>query len=152
MKLKPYEWQNRLIRVYRGKGVIKAFAGTGKTYATILLLKDRGYKKIMIGVPTRKLKNQWRKELDNFGLEHAVVETFHILSKEKSKGLKCEILVVDECHRSTSPVFKQIYENIKYKDILGLSATPNKESLDYCGNIIIDVPLADAHVLSLIHI
>ena len=53
MKIEPYEWQSRLIRVYNGKGVIKAFAGTGKTYATIILLKNRGYKKIIIGVPTR---------------------------------------------------------------------------------------------------
>ena len=146
MKIEPYEWQNRLIRIYGGKGVIKAFAGTGKTYATIILLKNRGYKKIIIGVPTRKLKNQWRAELDKYDLSYANVETFHILSKQRSNGLNCDILVVDECHRSTSPVFKQIYENISYKHILGLSATPNKASLEFCGNIIIDVPLADAQV------
>ena len=146
MKIEPYEWQSRLIRIYNGKGVIKAFAGTGKTYATIILLKNRGYKKIIIGVPTRKLKNQWRAELDRYDLSYANVETFHILSKQRSKGLNCDILVVDECHRSTSPVFKQIYENISYKHILGLSATPNKASLEFCGNIIIDVPLADAQV------
>ncbi|UCF49589.1 MAG: DEAD/DEAH box helicase family protein [Thermoplasmatales archaeon] len=146
MKLTPYKWQNRLIRIYRGKGVIKAFAGTGKTYASILLLKDRKYKKTIVAVPTRKLKNQWIEELKKHGLSDVVVETFHILSKERSSGLKCDILIVDECHRSTSPVFKRLYENITSKNILGLSATPNKSSLEYCGDVIIHVPLEDAQI------
>jgi len=146
MTFEPYEWQKRLLRIYRGDGVVKAFAGTGKTYATILLIKDREYDKVLVGVPTRKLKNQWEKELKEYNVNNATVETFHILSKERSKGLKCDLLVVDECHRSTSPVFKKIYENISYNYIIGLSATPNKKSLDFCGNIIIDVPLKDAKI------
>jgi len=150
MTLTPYEWQNRLVRTYRGKGVIKAFAGTGKTYASILLLKDRDYKKVIVAVPTRKLKKQWLEELEKYGLNNVLVETFHILSKDRSQGLKCDILIVDECHRSTSPVFKRLYENISYKNILGLSATPNRSSLDYCGNIIINVPLEDAQICDFI--
>ncbi len=146
MKLKPYDWQKRLLHIYRGEGVVKAFAGTGKTYATILLIKDKKYEKVIVGVPTRKLKNQWQEELKKFNVKNAMVETFHILSKERSKGITCDLLVVDECHRSTSPVFKKIYDNISCKHVIGLSATPNKKSLDYCGNIIIDVPLKDAKV------
>jgi len=146
MKMEPYEWQKRFLRIYKKFGVIKAFAGTGKTYAAILLLKDRNYKKSIIGVPTRKLKKQWTEELEIHGIKNTIVETFHILSKEKSKGLKCEILVVDECHRSTSPVFKKIYENIKYDNILGLTATPNKACIEYCGEIIIEIPLEAAKI------
>lgn len=146
MKYEPYEWQSRMIRIYRGKGVIKAFAGTGKTYATMLLIKDKDYKNVIVAVPTRKLKSQWTEELKKHGLEFVKVETFHILSKERSKGLKCELLVVDECHRSTSPVFKNIYENINYENILGLTATPNKACIEYCGGIILEVPLREAHV------
>ena len=139
----PYEWQNRLVRKYNGNGIIKAFAGTGKTYATILLMKDRKYQNILVAVPTRKLKSQWTEELKKHGVNNAVVETFHILSKERSAGLKCDFLVVDEVHRSTSPIFRRLYENITHEHIIGLSATPNKESLDYCGNIIIEVPLPE---------
>jgi len=142
----PYDWQNRFRGIYRGKGVVKAFAGTGKTYAAILLIKDRGYKKIIVAVPTRKLKKQWTEELNKYGINHAIVETFHILSKEKSCGLKCNILIVDECHRSVSPVFRRLYDNIRYKYILGLSATPNKASLEFCGDIIIQVPIEEAQI------
>jgi len=150
MTFTPYEWQNRLVRTYRGKGVIKAFAGTGKTYASILLLKDRGYKKVIVAVPTRKLKKQWLEELEKYELNNVLVETFHILSKDRSQGLKCDILIVDECHRSTSPVFKRLYENISYENILGLSATPNRSSLEYCGDVIINVPLEDAQICDFI--
>jgi superfamily II DNA or RNA helicase len=132
--------------MYKGNGVVKAFAGTGKTYATILMLKKRKYKKIIVAVPTRKLKNQWIEELKKYQVKNTFVETFHMLSKKKSKGLKCVILIVDECHRSASPVFKELYSNISYKHILGLSATPNKECLDYCGNIIIEVPIEEAQI------
>lgn len=146
MKYKPYDWQKRFLNIYRGSGVVKAFAGTGKTYATILLLKKMKYKKTIVAVPTRKLKSQWEKELMEHEAHNTYVETFHILSKKRSKGLTCDMLVVDECHRSTSPVFRRIYENIDYNDILGLSATPNKESLEFCGNIIVEVPLHEAQV------
>jgi len=142
----PYDWQGRLLKKYDGNGVVKAFAGTGKTFATILLLKERKYRKVIVAVPTSKLRSQWKSELKKYGLENVQVETFHILSKDRSFGLKCDILVVDECHRSVSPVFKRIYENIKYDNILGLSATPNKACLEFCGDIIIEVPLEEAQV------
>jgi superfamily II DNA or RNA helicase len=142
----PYKWQERFLRVYKGNGVIKAFAGTGKTYATILLLKKGDYNKIIIGVPTRKLKHQWIEQIKKYNIANCVVETFHILSKEKSKNLSCEILIIDECHRSTSPVFKKIYTNIAYDNILGLSATPNRACLNYCGSIIIEVNIDEAQI------
>ena len=118
MKMKPYEWQKRFLRIYKKNGVIKAFAGTGKTYATILLLNKRRFKKIIIAVPTRKLKNQWTEELKKHNVKNAIVETFHILSKDKSKGQKCDILVVDESLSYNFPI-PQIFKsyNISCKRI-----------------------------------
>jgi superfamily II DNA or RNA helicase len=146
MTLVPYEWQKRLLRIYKGKGVVKAFAGTGKTYAAILLIKDRGYEKVVVAVPTRKLKRQWMEELSKHGVEGVVVETFHILSKQRSVGLRCDLLVVDECHRSTSPVFRRLYNTIEFGDVLGLTATPNKACLEFCGRVITEIPLGEAQV------
>jgi len=142
----PHEWQNRLLKIFKKKGVVKAFPGTGKTYAAILLIKNNRYKDIIVAVPTRKLKHQWIEELKKHKVFNAVVETFHILSKQKSLGLKCDFLIVDECHRSTSPVFRRLYKNISHNHVLGLSATPNKECLEFCGDVIIDVSLEEAKV------
>ena len=91
MSFVPYEWQTRFLKIYNGKGVVKAFAGTGKTYATILLLKDRKYNNCIVAVPTRKLRNQWNEELKKYGVTNTFVETFHILSKDRSAGLKTDI-------------------------------------------------------------
>lgn len=146
MTYTPYEWQNRLLTKFKGKGVVKAFPGTGKTYAAILLIKNNRYKNIIVAVPTRKLKFQWMEELKKHNVSNTDVETFHILSKEKSFGLKCDFLIVDECHRSISPVFRRLYQNISYKNILGLSATPNNESLDFCGDVIIEVTIEEAQI------
>ena len=41
---------------------------------------------------------------------------------------------------------KKFMKILSMTNILGLSATPNKYSLEYCGGIIIDVPLADANI------
>ena len=142
----PHEWQNHLLKIFKEKGVVKAFPGTGKTYAAILLIKKNRYKDIIVAVPTRKLKHQWIEELKKHKVFNAVVETFHILSKQRSLGLKCDFLIVDECHRSISPVFRRLYENISYNHVLGLSATPNKECLEFCGDVIIDVSLEEAKV------
>ena len=142
----PHEWQNHLLKIFKEKGVVKAFPGTGKTYAAILLIKNNRYKDIIVAVPTRKLKYQWSEEFKKHKVFNAVVETFHILSKQKSLGLKCDFLIVDECHRSISPVFRKLYENISHNHVLGLSATPNKECLEFCGDIIIDVSLEEAKV------
>ena len=146
MAYNAYEWQNNLLKIFKGKGVVKAFPGTGKTYGSILLIKYNKYKNVIVAVPTRKLKNQWIEELKKHKVSNAVVETFHILSKQRSFGLKCDLLIVDECHRSTSPVFSRLYKNVSYNNILGLSATPNKECLEFCGDIIINVPLEEAAV------
>ena len=70
MTFEPYDWQKRLLKRYNGSGVVKAFAGTGKTYATILLIKDRNFKNVLVGVPTKKLKKQWIEEL----IKHDVIE------------------------------------------------------------------------------
>jgi len=76
MAYTPYEWQNRLLKIYNGNGVIKAFAGTGKPYGTILLMKDRGYQNILVAVPTRKLKSQWTEELKKYGRKYNPPEYF----------------------------------------------------------------------------
>jgi superfamily II DNA or RNA helicase len=146
MVYNPHEWQIHLLKIFKGKGVVKAFPGSGKTYGAILLIKYKKYKNVIVAVPTRKLKNQWIEELNKYKVFNAVVETFHILSKQKSSGLRCDLLIVDECHRSTSPVFQRLYKNVSYKHILGLTATPNKECLGFCGDVIVDVPLEEAAI------
>ena len=63
MSFEPYEWQKRLVRIYKGSGVVKGFAGTGKTFGAILLIKNRGYNKVIVGVPANG-GQPWRGTID----------------------------------------------------------------------------------------
>ena len=141
-----YNWQKQLIKDYKGKGIVKGVPGSGKTLGAIYLIKNRKYQNILIAVPTKALKGQWEKELAVNDIP-ATVETFHKLCKPKYKSqIVYDILVVDECHRSTSPKFVMLYEYQKRKHILGLSATPNKDAEKLCGTIIVEVSLKEANI------
>lgn len=142
--MKPYTWQSKLLKIYKGKGIIKGAPGSGKTYGAILLIKDRNYTDILIAVPTLPLKKQWETELSNHNIS-ATVETFHKLCKPKYASFH-DLLIVDECHRSTSSKFIKLYKHQTRKHILGLSATPNKHVERFCGPIIITISLKDANI------
>lgn len=44
------------------------------------------------------------------------------------KSAKVDLLVVDEIHRSLSPIYRKLYSNIQYSSLLGLTATkPHKQ-------------------------
>jgi len=139
-----YPWQRQLLKTYTGIGIVKGVPGSGKTIGAMSLIKDRGYKDVLIAVPSLPLKKQWQEELKKFGLK-ARVETFHKLYKPEN-ATSCDFLIIDECHRSTSAMFIKMYKYIKFKHILGLSATPNMLAQKRCGPIIINVPLEEANV------
>jgi len=139
-----YPWQKQLIKNYTGIGIVKGVPGSGKTIGAMSLIKNRNYKNVLIAVPTLPLKRQWKEELKTFGLK-ARVETFHKLYKPENET-ECDFFVIDECHRSTSPMFIKMYKYVKFKHILGLSATPNALSQKRCGPIIINVPLEEANI------
>ena len=139
-----YHWQKKLLSLYNGVGIIKVAPGGGKTLGAIQLIKHKKYKNVIVAVPTLPLISQWEKELKKYNIT-ASVHTYHFLSKDQNH-IECDLLVVDECHRSVSPVFKKLYKNISYKFVIGLSATPNEESEKFCGPIIIDVPFEDANI------
>ena len=139
-----YHWQKKLLSLYNGVGIIKVAPGGGKTLGAIQLIKHKKYKNVIVAVPTLPLITQWEKELKKYNIT-ARVHTYHFLSKNQNH-IECDLLVVDECHRSVSPVFKKLYKNVNYKFVIGLSATPNEESEKFCGPIIIDVSFEDANI------
>lgn len=148
MKVKPYPWQTKLSEIYQGKGIVEAAPGAGKTLGTILLIKKRKYNNILIAVPTLPLKKQWEAELVKQNVQATVkVETFHKLYKpEQASNQTYELLVVDECHRSTSPKFIKLYKYQKHQHVLGLSATPNTFVQRFCGKVIVQVSLQEANI------
>lgn len=107
------------------RGTLVQPTGCGKTYSALKCLKSVINKypqmRILVVVPTDNLKIQWRRQLDEWGMEFtADVQVINTIVKH---NWNIDILCIDECHRYASDVFSQIFTQVKYKYILGLTAT-----------------------------
>lgn len=148
MKMEKREWQHEFVKKYNGNGILEGFSGTGKTYASIMLIKKRKYRQVVVGVPTSYLRTQWYDEFLKHGIEYPeyypLVETFLTLS---NCYLECDLFIVDECHRAAfAPVFKTIFNKVKTQNILGLTATVNDEIKKTIGDTILTIPLEKANI------
>lgn len=135
-----YNWQKEAISKYRGKGILEAVTGSGKTLVGKKIIEKISGSKIVCA-PTLTILEQWKVALrDELHIEYY---TFQTLCK---KNLSCKLLIVDEAHRSVSPEFIKIYDNVNYKYILGLTATPNTMCIKKCGKPFCKVDFAEAKV------
>jgi superfamily II DNA or RNA helicase len=109
----------------RGKGTIIACTGFGKTRVAINCIKKVLTKypniRVLVVVPTDTLKDQWTSILDSQGLSLNVI--VQIINTAAKNGYECDMLVIDEIHRSPADCFSKVFTNVKYKLILGLTAT-----------------------------
>lgn len=99
--------------------------GTGKTYAAIKAIKSIVDKypsiRFMIVVPTDNLKVQWEQYIDSNGLSlNGFVEIINSVVKHE---WNTDILCIDEIHLTPTNVFGKVFSCVKYKYILGLTAT-----------------------------
>lgn len=105
------------------KGTINACVGFGKTRIGIMaisrFLNKNPNKTVIVVVPSDPIRLQWMRELQDNGLE-ADVKTMYDCSKNK---YSCALLIVDEIHKIASEQLINIFDNVSYKIILGLTAT-----------------------------
>jgi RNA polymerase primary sigma factor len=109
----------------KGKGSIEAATGFGKTNVGLItikaLLKKFPQFRILVVVPNTGLKDQWQVQLDEWGFTfNSEVQIVNTVIKH---NWVCDFLVLDECHRFSSDDFSKIFKCVKYKLILGLTAT-----------------------------
>lgn len=122
------ERQQEAIRCWikaKGRGTVEGCTGFGKTRMGLMtikaLLKKYPQFRILVVVPTTALKDQWRVQLDEWGFSfNSEVQVINTVIKHK---WSCDLLILDECHRFSSNDFSQIFDCVKYKLILGLTAT-----------------------------
>lgn len=104
-------------------GTINACVGFGKTRMGIMavsrFLNKNPSKSVIIVVPSDPIRIQWLQELKDNNLV-ADVKTMYDCSKNK---YNCSLLVIDEIHKIASEQLINIFDNVKYKIILGLTAT-----------------------------
>ena len=109
----------------KGKGCIEGCTGYGKTRIGLNAIETvrKRYPdlSVIIVVPTDVLRNQWLKNLDQRGLG---LNCQVLIINTASKTLEqCDLLILDEIHKFAADQFSQVFKTVKYKFILGLTAT-----------------------------
>jgi superfamily II DNA or RNA helicase len=109
----------------KGKGTVVAATGVGKTRIAIKCIQKLRQKypniAVLVLVPTELLKNQWTEELDAWGLGFNT--EVKVMMGASKKEYHCDMLIIDEAHRINSELIANTFQVVKYKLILGLTAT-----------------------------
>ena len=109
----------------KGRGTLECCTGYGKTRCAFNIIKKVLTRypniRIWVVVPTELLKKQWEKLIEENQLQFSV-EVYIINSAAKNGG-QCDFLIIDEIHTAGANLLIQVFETIKYKLILGLTAT-----------------------------
>lgn len=138
MKLR--EWQKKAKEIWfdkNCKGTIAACTGSGKTYFAIDISKSFSGN-ILVIVPTVQLLKQWHKKLsENYEEEIGMLGggkcsikriTVAVMNSLWGKHLaQCELLIFDEVHRAQSVKNSEFLLHNNFKNVLGISATPERD-------------------------
>lgn len=76
--------------------------------------------KVLVVVPTTNLKEQWEDRIKQWNFENITVL---VINTVVTRNIETDLLVIDEIHTLGSPMFSKIFSVVKYKLILGLTAT-----------------------------
>jgi len=154
-KINLFSWQSQAIKNWiknKGQGYIEAPTGAGKTYLGLKLIQKEYLSPFLIIVPTIELKNQWKQRIKKYFTDAVVrgigggekyVGFTNTLDPSQQKVIvavinsirqdqfKTKTLILDEIHHYTllARVNYQIWNNIEYKYVMGLSATPIPDRL-----------------------
>ena len=97
----------------------------GKTrVATIIigkLIAKRPDSRILVVVPNSTLQEQWSGIIDNLG--YGLNVEIGIINSMAKHGYVCDLLILDEIHRCPADTFASVFTKVKYRFILGLTAT-----------------------------
>ena len=104
-------------------GVLVQPTGCGKTVTALKCLKTVVNRypniSILVVVPTDNLKQQWEVQLEAWNINANV----QIINSVIKNTYDVDILVLDEIHRYAAECFSRVFKVVKFKHILGLTAT-----------------------------
>ncbi|MCK9429202.1 MAG: DEAD/DEAH box helicase family protein [Candidatus Omnitrophica bacterium] len=105
-------------------GTLVAYTSWGKSSGFAIPCITRVYpKSLIIVVPSIKLKEDWEYKL----LFNKLVGEVIVINTAIKTKYKCELLVIDECHRVGAETFKNVFDTIEYEKLLCLTATIERQ-------------------------
>jgi superfamily II DNA or RNA helicase len=127
-------------------GVVVADMGSGKAKVSVDVIKEGRFRDILITSPRTNLKENWKKELEKWGLEYNGLgqwvyynsDTFFVnitleniqtcYKWDDQKISDFDLIIIDEIHTIGTEYFKLIIAAQLFDvPIIGLTATPNKK-------------------------
>jgi len=109
----------------KGKGTLECCTGYGKTRCALIiikkLLKRYPTMRILVVVPTELLEKQWLGHIEKYSLQLNV--EVMIINTASKTALQCDLLIIDEIHTAGANQLINVFKSVKYKLILGLTAT-----------------------------
>lgn len=109
----------------KGKATLECCTGFGKTRIATNLIGKLLIKKpdmhILVVVPTTTLKEQWTRILSDLG--YSLNCEVQVINTIINQNWVCDLLILDEVHRMVATQFKEVFDKVAYKLILGLTAT-----------------------------
>jgi superfamily II DNA or RNA helicase len=112
------------------QGCLQAVTGFGKTRIAMMAL--RGLKKkglintATVTVPTIVLKEQWKRELESFGVADFTTVVVNNTAAMRPQDFACDLLICDEVHTVPTNT-RDVILQIAHKYFLGLSATIERQ-------------------------
>jgi len=171
-KISLFRWQREALRKWienGGQGIIESPTGAGKTYLGLKLMEKDSLFPFLIIVPTIELKDQWKKRIQKFYPNITIrgigggekynpnktldcynkVATVAVINSMRDQPFSCKTVILDEIHHYSilAPINFKIWDNVDYRYIMGLSATPIPERLARIGGGW-DIPLVYRYTLS----
>ena len=108
-----------------GAGTIVGATGFGKTRCALIIiskiLDKYPDKRILIVVPTLTLKEQWSTQIDKLGF--SLNCDIQVINTVVKNAWTCDLLIIDEIHTVLAETFAEVFKVVKYKYVLGLTAT-----------------------------
>lgn len=110
-------------------GTIVLGTGLGKTRLGAMAVKNLHPSSTLVVTSRVNLIEQWKEEMDYPGIDYMCINSAYKVSG------KYDLLIVDECHRSTSESYRSIYKNIQYNKLMCLTATLTEQAAAVLGSI-----------------
>lgn len=115
-------------------GTIVLPTGVGKSFIgctiAVKYISNKIIKNALIVVPTVHLIDHWKKELDKHYPGYSDLIDFACVKSAYKFDKSYDLLIVDEIHASLGKEYRKLYIGIKYRMLLGLTAT-KPENEDY---------------------
>jgi len=167
-----HNWQKQALKEWinnKGQGIIQAPTGAGKTYLGLKLMEKDSLFPFLVITPTIELKEQWKRRIQKFYPNITVrgigggekynpnktldcynkVATVAVINSMRDQPFSCKTVILDEVHHYSLLASQnyRIWDNVDYRYIMGLSATPVPERLARIGGGW-DIPLVYRYTLS----